>query len=86
MLLNILTIASENDDVFLCSFGRDSNGVKRLDSPYLVIMCMSLIGWVIVCQCSLLQVIMSPHLVSVVIGKVSFVYVADSNNHRVQCF
>ena len=68
-----------NDGVFLRSFGTDSNGVKRLNSPYymcvcLVIMCMSLIVVVIMCQCSLLQGIMSPHLVSVVVGKVNLIF------------
>ena len=67
-----------NDRVFLRSFGSDSNGVERLNNPYcvcvcLVIMCTSLIGQVTICRYSLLLGIMSPHLVSVVMGKVNLV-------------
>ena len=92
-----------NDDVFLRSFGRDSNGLERLYRPYYV--CVS--GHYVYVTNS------SRHYVSVFTtagdyvtsfgqcghgegefntpfgvctDKDGFVYVADCNNHRVQCF
>ena len=92
-----------SDGIFLCSFGRDSNGVKRLDGPDYV--CVS--GhYVYVTNCVSCYVSVfttaGDYVTSfgqcgygegefnlsygVCTDKDGFVYVADSNNHRVQCF
>ena len=92
-----------NDGVFLRSFGRDSNGVKRLDSPYyecvsgLYVYATNTVGHFVSVFTTAGDYVTSfgqqgggkgnfsnPH--GVCTDKDGFVYVADYNNNRVQCF